>query len=120
MTRTSSSRKGVAASTPTDGGTERGLRVVTRGADETIPSTAERATRHAAPKDRSASKQLMLRITEPVVVTAPAAVAVKLGKQFLVAFEHRRAKPVTYTLYVTAVDALSQRARQELKLTVRP
>jgi hypothetical protein len=33
---------------------------------------------------------------------------------------HRPAKPVTYTLYVTASDALGQRATQKLKLTVRP
>jgi hypothetical protein len=57
-----------------------------------------RITVRAVDGSRSASKQLTLRVTEPVVITPPAAAAVKLGKQFLVAFSAKGGLgPYTWT-----------------------
>jgi hypothetical protein len=65
-----------------------GMSLNSAGAITGTPTQAalSRITVRAVDGSRTTSKQLTLRITEPVVTTAPAASAVKLGRQFLVTF----------------------------------
>lgn len=74
--------------TITSGSLPSGMAFSSGGAITGTPTQAalSKITVQAVDGSRSASKQLTLRVTEPVVVTAPAAAAVKLGRQFLVAF----------------------------------
>ena len=74
--------------TITSGSLPTGMALTSGGAITGTPMQAalSKVTVRAVDGSRSASKQLTLRVMEPVVVTAPAAAAVKLGKQFLVAF----------------------------------
>jgi putative Ig domain-containing protein len=74
--------------TITSGSLPAGMALSSGGAITGTPTQAalSKVTVRAVDGSRSASKQLTLRVTEPIVVTAPIAAVVKLGKQFLVAF----------------------------------
>ena len=72
----------------TSGSLPAGMQLTSAGAIVGTPTQAafSKITVKAVEGSRSASKQLTLKVTEPIVATAPAATAVKLGRQFLVAF----------------------------------
>ncbi|HEX3289743.1 MAG TPA: putative Ig domain-containing protein [Gaiella sp.] len=81
--------------TITSGSLPPGMAFGSGGAITGTPTQAalSKITVRAVDGTRSASKQLTLRVIEPVVITAPAGGAVKLGKQFLVAFAAKGGLP---------------------------
>lgn len=72
----------------TSGSLPAGMQFTPDGAIVGTPMQAalSRIVVRAVDGSRSASKQLTLKVTEPVVATGPAATAVKLGRQFLMSF----------------------------------
>lgn len=74
--------------TITSGSLPAGMLLSSGGAITGTPTQAalSKVTVRAVDGSRSASKQLTLRVTEPVLITAPTATAVKLGRQFLIVF----------------------------------
>jgi hypothetical protein len=72
----------------TSGSLPAGMQFTPGGAIVGTPMQAalSRIVVKAVDGSRTASKQLTLKVTEPIVASAPAAIAVKLGRQFLVSF----------------------------------
>ena len=72
----------------TSGALPSGIQLTPEGSIVGTPtqSTASQFTVKASDGSRTASKQFTLKVTEPMVVTAPTPLAIKLGRQFLVSF----------------------------------